>query len=112
MERLDQVVVGAGSESLAAGLSVVLGQKQDRRRVRGRAVLHPQAGHDGEPVQARQVCRYEHQGRPLGSRQAERVRSLAGYDDLEAGLRQRVAQRSLHGRVGIDHEDPDGHCYT
>ena len=34
---------------------------------------------------------------------------LAEDDDLVAGLRQRVAERALNGRVGIDDEDPDGH---
>ena len=112
MERFDQIVVRPAAKGLAARVRLVLGQEQDGRSVRGRAVIHPKAGDHSEPVDACQVGRHQHQCRPLGSRQAERIRSLAGYDDFESNLRERVAQRSLYGRIGIDHQDLDGHCYT
>ena len=103
MEGLDQVVVGAGSKSLATVLGLVLREQQNDRRVSGGTVLHSKPADDGEPVNARKVRRDQDERRPVRARGSQGLGAIAESDRLISGLGESIAESPLDGRVGIDY---------
>jgi hypothetical protein len=101
MERLDQVVVGARSQGLAAVLGLVLGQQEDDRGVGRGPVLHAQPAHDREAVDAGKVGRDQNQRRPVRADDSQSFGAIAEGDRLIPGLGKRIAESPLDCRVGI-----------
>ena len=109
MERLDQVVVGAGAQAADLLLDLALGGEHDDRDVAGRALLGPDLRRDLVAVELGQHDVEEDQVGRLGAPQAESLGAVRRDDDLVALLLQRVLQQSLDVRVVVDDEDLGRH---
>ena len=109
MERLDEVVVGAGAQAADLLLHLALGGEHDDRDVGRAALLAPDLGRDLVAIELGQHDVEEDQVGRLGAPQPEALRPIARDDDVVALLLQRVLQESLDIRVVIDDEDLGRH---
>ena len=109
MERLDEVVVGAGAQAADLLLDLALGGEHDDRDVAGAALLGPDLGRDLVAVELGQHDVEQDQVGRLGAPQAESLRAIGRDDDVVALLLERVLQESLDVRVVIDDEDLGRH---
>ena len=109
MERLDQVVVGAGAQAADLLLDLALGRQHDDRDVAGRAFLGPDLRRDLVPVELGQHDVEQDQVGRLGAPQPEALGAVRRDDDLVAFLLQRVLEQALDIRVVIDDEDLGRH---
>ena len=109
MERLDQVVVGAGAQAADLLLDLALGGEHDDRDVAGGALLGPDLGRDLVAVELGQHDVEQDQVGRLGAPQAEPLRAVGRDDDVVALLLEGVLQESLDVRVVVDDEDLGRH---
>ena len=109
VERLDQVVVGAGPQAADLLLHLALGGEHDDRDVGVGALFGPDLGRDLIAVELRQHDVEEHQRRTLGRPQAESLGAVTRDDDLVALLLEGVGERPLDVRVVVHHEDLGRH---
>ena len=109
VERLDEVVVGAGLETADLLLHLALGGEHDDRDVGGLALLGPDLRRDLVPVELGQRDVEEDEVRRLGAPQAESLGAVGRDDDLVPLLLERVLQESLDVLVVVDDEDLGRH---
>ena len=109
VERLDEVVVGAGPQPADLLLDLALGGEHDDRDVGGAALLAADLGRDLVAVELGQHDVEQDEVGRLGAPQAEPFRAVAGDDDVVALLLERVLQESLDVRVVVDDEDLGRH---
>ena len=105
VERLDEVVVGAGPQAAHLLLDLALGRQHDDRDVAGGPLLRPDLRGDLVAVELREHDVQEDQVGCLGAPQAESFRAIRGDEDVVALLLERVLQESLDVRVIVDDED-------
>ena len=109
MERLDQVVVGAGPQATDLLLDLALRGEHDDRDVAGRPFLGPDLRRDLVAVELGQHDVEQDQVGRLGAPQAEALGTVRRDDDLVAFLLQRVLEQALNVRVVVDDENLGRH---
>jgi hypothetical protein len=109
MERLDQIVVGAGAQAPDLLLDLPLGGEHDDRDVRVGRLLGPDFRGHLVAVEVRQHHVQEDQVGRLGAPQPEPLGAIGCGDDVVALLLERVLQETLDIRVIIDDEDLGRH---
>src|SRR5262249_43264472 len=109
VERLDQVVVGAGPEPADLLLDLALGRQHDDRDVARGAFLGPDLRRDLIPVELREHDVQEDQVGRLGAPQPESLGTVSSDDDLVPLLLQRVLEQALDVWIVVDDEDLRGH---
>ena len=109
VERLDQVVVGAGAQPADLLLDLALGRQHDDRDVARAALLRPDLRRDLVAVELGQVDVEQDQVGRLRAPQPEPFGAVTRDDDLVALLLERVLQETLDIRVVVDDEDLGRH---
>ena len=109
MKRLDQVVVGAGTQAADLLLDLSLGGEHDDRDVAGRALLRPDLRGHLVAVELRQHHVEKDQVGRFGAPESEALRAVRRDDDLVAFLLQGVLEQTLDVRVVVDDENLGRH---
>ncbi len=105
VERLDEVVVGAGTQAPDLLLDLLLGGEHDDRHVAAAALLVPDPLGDGVAIELGQPDIQQDQGRLLRGPELERLLAIARDRDRVAGLLERVLQEALDVRFVVDDQD-------
>src|SRR4051812_3965919 len=105
VERLDEVVVGAGTQAADLLLHLLLGGQHDDRHVARVAFLGPDLRGDLVAVELRQHDVEKDQIRRLRAPEPESLGTIRRHDHVVTLLLERVLQESLDVRVVVDDED-------
>jgi hypothetical protein len=105
VERLDEVVVGAGAKATDLLLHLALRGEHDDRDVAGVALFLADLRRDLVAVELGQHDVEQDQGRRLLSPQPEALGAVRGGDDVVALLLEGVLQQALDVGIVVDDED-------